>query len=90
MIVEANILDNVTAQERISHSTLRLRAYSPFFGTLALFADRQLTEAIATAATDGHSILFNPKFVDSLSDEELDGYLNFADMTRPHAQERLW
>lgn len=40
-----------------------LRNVSPFFGALALFAKSIETESIPTAATDGHSLLFNPGFM---------------------------
>jgi predicted metal-dependent peptidase len=47
----------------------------PFFATLALFAPIRTTKAIDTAATDGESLYFNPKFIGGLTDSELDGLL---------------
>jgi predicted metal-dependent peptidase len=63
------------AEERMSHSVLRIRAYSPFFGTLALFAERKITNDFPTAATNGRTIFFNPDFMATLSDRELDGVM---------------
>ena len=40
-----------------------LRNVSPFFASLALFAESVITEDIETAATDGRRLLFNPKFM---------------------------
>ncbi len=40
-----------------------LRNISPFFASLALFAESVITEEIETAATDGRRLLFNPKFM---------------------------
>lgn len=59
----------------ISASILQLRKRSPFFGTLALFAEYRGTEVIDTAATNGHEVLFNPAFAASLSAEEFDAVL---------------
>jgi predicted metal-dependent peptidase len=49
---------------RIQGALLRIRGDHPFFGTLALFADIHVSEAVPTAATDGETIWFNPGFVD--------------------------
>lgn len=43
---------------------MRIRGDHPFFGTLGLFAEFRLTDAIQTAATDGRVLWFNPSFVD--------------------------
>lgn len=59
----------------ISASLLRLRCRSPFFATLALFANLQATTALATAATDGKNIFFNPDFLRSLPSEQVDSFL---------------
>ena len=63
------------AQKRMSNSLMRLRAFSPFFGTLALFAKHIVTTAVDTAATDGETIYFNPYFMEGLSDRELDAVM---------------
>ena len=48
---------------------------SPFFATLALFARFIPTQSIATAATDGKNIYYNPDFLLPLSPSEQDGLL---------------
>lgn len=52
--------------KRLQGALLRIRGDHPFFGTLALFADLRMTDQIPTAATDGKTIWFNPKFIDKL------------------------
>ena len=52
--------------KRLQGALLRIRGDHPFFGTLALFADLRMTDQIPTAATDGKTIWFNPKFIDRL------------------------
>ena len=63
------------AEDSLAASVLRLRARSPFIGTLALFAKRTITRAVPTAATDGKTLYFNPDFTDRLSSAEMDGLL---------------
>lgn len=46
-------------------------ARHPFFGTLALFADWRLDDAVGTAATDGRSIWLAPSFAATLTDAQL-------------------
>jgi predicted metal-dependent peptidase len=71
--------DRLSTQESnqriISASLLRLRTKSPFFATLALFARFIPTESIATAATDGKDIFFNPDYLLSLPSPQQDGLL---------------
>ena len=62
-------------QKIISASLLRLRMRSPFFATLALFAKFIPTDSIATAATDGKDIYYNPEFLKSLTTPQQDGLL---------------
>ena len=64
-----------SSQKIISASLLRLRMRSPFFATLALFARFIPTQRIATAATDGKDILFNPDYLLSLPTPQQDGLL---------------
>lgn len=65
----------MTPEERMAIAILRLRHRQPFFGVLALFAEHRLDTSVPTAATDGRSVIFNPNFVDSLRDAELDAVL---------------
>ena len=65
----------VSNEKVISASLLRLRMRSPFFATLALFARFIPTQSIATAATDGKDIYYNPDFLLPLSPSQQDGLL---------------
>ena len=65
----------MNAEERIAVAILRIRHRQPFFGVLALFAEHRLDPAVATAATDGKAVIFNPEFAESLSDAELDAVM---------------
>ncbi|MBK6698037.1 MAG: hydrolase [Myxococcales bacterium] len=60
--------------ERVTQSKLRLRVRSPFFATLALFADVAFDETIGGggSATDGQRVLLRPSFVRSASADALD------------------
>jgi predicted metal-dependent peptidase len=59
----------------VSGSLLRLRMKSPFFGTLAMFAQFVPSTTIAAAATDGRNIFCNPEFLQSLPTPQQDGLL---------------
>jgi predicted metal-dependent peptidase len=49
-------------QNLISASILRLRMKSPFFATLAMFAQFHPTDTCQSAATDGKTILYNEDY----------------------------
>ena len=66
---------NTIEQKIISASLLRLRMRSPFFATLALFAKFIPTNSLATAATDGKDIFYNPSFLQSLTTPQQDGLI---------------
>lgn len=59
--------------KRLQGALLRIRGDHPFFGTLALFADFRVTNDIATAATDGKVLWFNPAFVEKQDPPQLCG-----------------
>ncbi len=59
----------------VSASLLRLRMKSPFFGTLAMFAQFVPSMTIPSAATDGRDIFFNPEFLTALPKAQQDGVL---------------
>jgi predicted metal-dependent peptidase len=67
-------LDPATAR-LVSAALLRVRARSPFFATLALFARISASALLPTAATDGRDIFLNPDFFAALSPAEQDGVL---------------
>ena len=64
---------STTLPKRLQGALLRIRSDHPFFGTLALFAELQVTTAVATAATDGQTIWFNPDFVERQDSARLCG-----------------
>jgi predicted metal-dependent peptidase len=59
----------------ISASILRLRVKSPFFATLAMFAQFHPTQTCPTAATDGKTIFYNEDYIRSLPPRQIDGLL---------------
>ncbi|MGI0482190.1 DUF2201 family putative metallopeptidase [Geminocystis sp. CENA526] len=85
-------------EEIISASRLRMRVKSPFFATLALFAQFKASYAIDTAATDGKTVFYHPKYLISLAKAQQDGLilheiLHMAllhTIRRQHRQEELW
>ena len=56
----------------VSRCLLRLRGRAPFFAVLALHARWVPDETIATAATDGRTVLYNPRFLEDLEPSERD------------------
>ena len=60
---------------RIQKARTALLLDHPFFGTLLFRLGAQARDSIATMATDGVSLYFNPKFVEGLSSAELIGTL---------------
>ena len=58
--------------KRILFSRLRILNDYGFYGLLLMHVKFGLDEATSTAYTDGHIICFSPKFLDELSDSELD------------------
>jgi predicted metal-dependent peptidase len=60
---------------RIQKARTALLLNRPFFGTVLFRLGERARSSIATMATDGVSLYFNPQFVDSLSSAELIGVL---------------
>ncbi|MCU0658703.1 MAG: VWA-like domain-containing protein [Polyangiaceae bacterium] len=63
------------AERMVSGSLMRLRGESPFFSVLSLFAEFRASEEVATAATDGKVILYNPGFLESLPRKQMDAVI---------------
>ena len=63
------------ADNLLQSAALKIRAQSPFFGTLILFAKFVRSLQIQTAATDGTIILYNSDFISSLKRGELEAIL---------------
>jgi predicted metal-dependent peptidase len=85
-------------REIIAASRLRMRIKSPFFATLALFAQFESSLEISTAATDGKSIFYNPNYLTSLPSAQQDGLILHEilhaallhNCRRQHREPRLW
>ena len=58
--------------KRLLMSRMRLLINNGFYGLLLMHMIFSIDENCETAATDGHRIFFGPKFLDELSDSELD------------------
>ena len=58
--------------KRLLMSRLRLLVNNGFYGLLLMHMIFTLDEKCETAATDGKRIYFGPKFLDEISDSELD------------------
>ena len=61
----------MSPEDRIRKSRIRMIMDFPFFGYLSNFLKLVETAKIKTGATDGKHYFFNPEFVSSLSDKEL-------------------
>lgn len=64
-----------TAKDKMTKARAGLILDHPFFGSLALRQVLVENNAIETLGTDSRQILYNPKFVDSLSLEETKGVI---------------
>ena len=60
---------------RIQKARTTLLLDHPFFGTLLFRLGSKVSRSIATMATDGVSLFYNPEFVDTLNAAELAGVL---------------
>src|ERR1700757_4574927 len=69
------ITKHLSSVVRIQKSRAALLLDHPFFGTLLFRLGAQARSSIATMATDGVSLYFNPEFVEGLSSAELIGTL---------------
>lgn len=58
--------------KRLYLSRMRVLINNGFYGLLLMHMAFTLDETCQTAATDGHRIYFGPKFLDQISDSELD------------------
>ena len=63
------------AARQVSGAMMMIRATSPFFSVLLLFAEFRATRAVPTAATDGRSIVYNPAFLLSLPRDQVHAVL---------------
>jgi len=63
------------AKLKVSRAVTKLAFEVPFFGSCALSVGTLATDQIPTAATDGKTILYNPKFVESLTEFQTVGLI---------------
>lgn len=63
--------DGLNTEDRITRARIKLLTSYPFFGSLALYLDLVSDPKCNTAYTDGKVIGFNPDFIDSLEDAEI-------------------
>ena len=62
-------------EEKFVKSRVKLLKKSPFFGTILLHTQYELTNDIETAATDGTTLLINEKWMCSQSEDNFNGVL---------------
>jgi predicted metal-dependent peptidase len=58
------------ANEKLVKARVKLLLRYPFFGQLALGTELKEEKGIPTAATDGRHLMYNPRFIDPLSQPE--------------------
>jgi len=57
--------------KRLSKAKTSLILEHPFIGSVALNMPMTLSDEVPTAATNGKRVLYNPEFIEPLTDEEL-------------------
>ena len=60
-------------KDRMTKARIKMLKKSPFFGTLLLNAPWREDRSIPTAATDGRGLMFNPDFMETLNEKQLNG-----------------
>lgn len=71
-MMEVNEIKTREYVQRLMLARMRILGRNGFFGLLLMHIKFSLDEGIETAATDGKRIIFAPKFLDVLSDDELE------------------
>ncbi|MDR5728485.1 MAG: VWA-like domain-containing protein, partial [Terriglobia bacterium] len=66
---------HIPSEVRIQKARTTLLLDHPFFGTLLFRLGGKASRSVATMATDGVSLFYNPEFVDTLNAAELAGVL---------------
>ncbi|MFN5252148.1 MAG: DUF2201 family putative metallopeptidase [Bacteroidota bacterium] len=61
--------------DKLTKAKVQMILQSPFFASLVLSMQFVEDSSVPTACTDGKSIIYNPKFIDSLNKEEIVGLL---------------
>jgi predicted metal-dependent peptidase len=65
----------MTAAKKVSQARTRLLLDSPWFGSLSMRLHVEETDQFKTMATNGTRLLFNPHFVESVTEAELTGVI---------------
>ena len=60
-------------KDRMTKARIKLLKKSPFFGTLLINAPWREDRSIPTAATDGRGLMFNPDYMETLNEKQLNG-----------------
>ena len=71
--------------KRLVLSRTRILLKFPFYGLLLMHVGFGVDTKSETAYTDGEKIVFNPDFIDSLTDTEVDIVMIFEFTTISHA-----
>ncbi len=89
-------MENQTVEDYLRHAKIDLMSKSVFLSTICLSLKHTFTDSIPTAATDGLSIIYNPKFFSELTAAERSGLLAhevwhvaFNHLTRVGNRDRL-
>jgi predicted metal-dependent peptidase len=67
--------DEFNFERSLAAAQLKLRQRTPFFATLALFANASPTTSVPTAATDGKDLYFNVEYFRELTPDQRAGLL---------------
>jgi predicted metal-dependent peptidase len=70
-----SLFAELSPMERMIRARAQLIIKQPFFGTLALHLELVESHAVRTMSTDGKKILFNPIFLYTLDDEEIEAVI---------------
>jgi len=62
-------------EEKFIKSRVKLLKKSPFFGTILLHTEYEITDSIETAATDGSTLLINEEWMCSQTEDNFNGVL---------------
>jgi len=84
--------DKLTAKEKVTRShisIMRSEMFCMFAGVLSI-GELKITDAIPTAATNGKDVMYNPSFVDSLTEKELNFLVLHETMHKVMQHLTLW
>jgi len=82
----------LTSEQRVTKShiaIMRSRQFCMFAGVLSI-GKVEFTDKIPTACTNGRDVLYNPKFIDTLSDRELNFVVLHEALHKVYQHMHLW